>query len=525
MSSETDKTRRLDGADRAGRADKTDKAGRAGKADRADKAAGRPAGRTSSIARRIVLSLYLRRFASFLCFDVMLVIVFAGVFLWHCMAQLPESARDGMRLRNGDVRVEAPQTAQQNPILWLWECDLVLVDEAGEEHVFPLSEPLTYALPVGAFVLVAEVLSMFGAPDDTRLIRRKLRPLNELALAAEAIGSADPLAAGGGASKLASLEHAISEASVDAPSVSTGDKDLRSIEVALNGLLRRMQQAKLEQMRFVSDASHELRTPIAVIQGYVGMLDRWGKTDEAVLDESIEALKSESAHMQELVEQLLFLARGDSGRSTLEFERLDLEELAREVTGESRMIDAEHDYVLDVPAAGAGPAGDAGPAGYVKPTGDIGRDGEDAAGPWQVTGDRSMVKQSMRIILQNAARYSPAGSTVRLALVGDSADCGRAGGGGVDCGHADRGGAGRVGYVVQDEGMGMAEQDAAHIFERFYRSDAARDRRSGGTGLGLSIAKWIVDAHGGSIEVLSREGVGTRFTVWFPRTVAPHAGT
>ena len=136
-----------------------------------------------------------------------------------------------------------------------------------------------------------------------------------------------------------------------------------------------------------------------------------------------------------------------------------------------------------------------------------------------------MVKQSMRIILQNAARYSPAGSTVRLALVGDSADCGRAGGGGVDCGHADRGGAGRVGYVVQDEGMGMAEQDAAHIFERFYRSDAARDRRSGGTGLGLSIAKWIVDAPGGSIEVLSREGVGTRFTVWFPRTDAPHAGT
>lgn len=496
MSSETDKTRRLDGADRAGRADKTDKAGRAGKADRADKAAGRPAGRTSSIARRIVLSLYLRRFASFLCFDVMLVIVFAGVFLWHCMAQLPESARDGMRLRNGDVRVEAPQTAQQNPILWLWECDLVLVDEAGEEHVFPLSEPLTYALPVGAFVLVAEVLSMFGAPDDTRLIRRKLRPLNELALAAEAIGSADPLAAGGGASKLASLEHAISEASVDAPSVSTGDKDLRSIEVALNGLLRRMQQAKLEQMRFVSDASHELRTPIAVIQGYVGMLDRWGKTDEAVLDESIAALKSESAHMQELVEQLLFLARGDSGRATLEREPLDLAALVGEVAGESRMIDADHAYVLDVPGAG--------------PTGGIGRGGEGAAVRWQVVGDRSMIKQSMRIILQNAARYSPAGSTVRLSLVSNAAGAAP----------ADGGRAGRVGYVVQDEGMGMEAQDAEHIFERFYRSDAARDRRSGGTGLGLSIAKWIVDAHDGSIEVLSREGVGTRFTVWFPRAQA-----
>ena len=147
-----------------------------------------------------------------------------------------------------------------------------------------------------------------------------------------------------GADKMATLEEAIERATVDSPTVATGDKDLRSIEVALNGLLRQMQEAKLQQMRFVSDASHELRTPIAVIQGYVNMLDRWGKTDESVLDESIEALKAESDHMQELVEALLFLARGDSGRNTLNHVDVNMAQVVHEVWEESCMIDETHRY-------------------------------------------------------------------------------------------------------------------------------------------------------------------------------------
>ena len=128
------------------------------------------------------------------------------------------------------------------------------------------------------------------------------------------------------------LEQAISNVSVDANDIriSTGDKDLQSIEVALNNLLARMQESKLQQARFVSDASHELRTPISVIQGYVNMLDRWGKEDEAVLNESIEALKNESDHMKDLIEQLLFLARGDSGRNTLKPVEVDLNDLVQE---------------------------------------------------------------------------------------------------------------------------------------------------------------------------------------------------
>jgi len=323
-------------------------------------------------------------------------------------------------------------------------------------------------LPVAIFIALWELIDLLGIFGDIRRIRRKLQPLNELALAAESLVSA-PIMDG---DKIETLEQAISRASVDSPNVTTGDQDLRSIEVALNGLLRQMQEAKLQQMRFVSDASHELRTPIAVIQGYVNMLDRWGKTDETVLDESIEALKLESDHMQELVEQLLFLARGDSGRNPLQRMTINLAEVVHEVWEESCMIDATHSYRCTISDA----------------------DMVDAR--FSIIGDLAMIKQSLRIIVQNAEKYSPDGTAITLSATADAT---------------------HVGYVVQDEGIGMSQKDAAHAFERFYRSDGARNETNAGSGLGLSIAKWIVDTHNGTIDVLSREGVGTRFTVRLPR--------
>ena len=174
-----------------------------------------------------------------------------------------------------------------------------------------------------------------------RRVRRTMAPLNDLALRVDELGR---MQLSGG--KMETLEQAIERASVDSPSVTTGDADLASIEVALNRLLRQMQEAKLQQMRLVNDASHELRTPIAVIQGYVNMLDRWGKDDPAVLAESIASLKAESEHMQELVEQLLFLARGDAGRTALHRVDTNLAALVGEVCEESQMIDVEHAYRL-----------------------------------------------------------------------------------------------------------------------------------------------------------------------------------
>ena len=149
-------------------------------------------------------------------------------------------------------------------------------------------------------------------------------------------------------------------------------------------------------MRFVNDASHELRTPIAVIQGYVNMLDRWGKDDPDVLAESIASLKAESEHMQELVEQLLFLARGDAGRTVLRRANTNLAALVGEVCEESQMIDTEHTYRLAFDAAlVSDPRCDA-------PV------------------DVALVKQALRVIVQNAAKYSDAGTPITFGVAPDA---------------------------------------------------------------------------------------------------------
>ena len=188
--------------------------------------------------------------------------------------------------------------------------------------------------------------------------------------------------------KFEELEEAILKVPADSngAKISTGDQDLASIEAALNSLLYRMQEARMQQARFVDDASHELRTPIAVIQGYVNMLDRWGKDDPAVLEESIQAIKNESENMKELIDQLLFLARGDNGRQKLSMEKLDLSEVMREVWEESMMIDPDHKYLF-----------------------------EENEGCY-INADQAMIKQSIRIFVQNAAKYSDKGNTIKLSV-------------------------------------------------------------------------------------------------------------
>ena len=119
-------------------------------------------------------------------------------------------------------------------------------------------------------------------------------------------------------------------------------------------------------------------------------------------------------------------------------------------------------------------------------------------GGFFLTGDATMLKQTMRILADNAMKYSREGDEILFSV-----------------GKAEEGKS-EIFFSVQDSGEGMKEQDVAHIFERFYRSDTARNSSTGGSGLGLSIAKWIVDKHRGHFEILSREGLGTRITVWLP---------
>ncbi len=241
--------------------------------------------------------------------------------------------------------------------------------------------------------------------------------------------------------------------------------ELKDLAVVINSMLDRIERSYNSQKQFVSDASHELRTPIAVLQGYINMLKRWGKSDPDVLDEGINAIAQETESMKELVESLLFLARHDKKTLMMEMESFDALDVLTELHREAAMVTPADTFVLST--------------------------SENC--PMQ--GDRSMVKQVMRILCDNAVKYTPQGGTVTLAL------------------------SRRPGWVtlsVADNGPGISQEDLPRIFDRFYRADAARRSENGGHGLGLSIARIIVMAHGGKLRVRSKVGVGSTFYVDLP---------
>lgn len=351
---------------------------------------------------------------------------------------------------------------------------------AGETHAVPMREFIRLVMLFGRPLLAVEgVFWLLGFFGSAKGARRLLKPLDKIAQAAQRLTDENGarraaeraqqermMRSDGGVdeAKFHDLEEAIGQIDIG-DQLATGDKDLQGLEAAINGMLSRMHAAYRQQAQFVSDASHELRTPIAVIQGYVKMLDRWGKDDEKVLEESIAAIKAETEHMKTLVEQLLFLARGDSGRQQLSPEPMDLSALMAEVLDEYRMIDPAHEW----------------------------RQGSMTPAP--VSADPALIKQAARILVDNAVRYTPEGGSIRLSA-----------------GTED----GRAYFEVQDGGIGIAEEDVPRIFDRFFRADPARARASGGTGLGLSIARWIVERHDGHFEVLSRQELGTRIRVVMP---------
>ena len=421
--------------------------------------------RVTSIARAINWSYMWRRLVSYVWLDLLLLLVAASILVYGYNQTLPDGAFTAGWIPGAAVHGMSLMPTRD----WDLATLTYTVELARSTKTFPLAQDLVALWPLCLVVAGWQVISVLDMRGGARRVRRTMAPLNDLALRVDELGRMQ--LAGG---KMETLEQAIERASVDSPSVTTGDADLASIEVALNRLLRQMQEAKLQQMRFVNDASHELRTPIAVIQGYVNMLDRWGKDDPDVLAESIASLKAESEHMQELVEQLLFLARGDAGRTVLRRAHTNLAALVGEVCEESQMIDTAHAYRLAFdPAFASDPRCDA-------------------------SVDVALVKQALRVIVQNAAKYSDAGTTVTFGITPDA-------------------GTGTIEIAVEDEGIGMNQESAAHAFERFYRADNARDSGAQGSGLGLAIAKWIVDNHGGVIGVTSVEGVGSRFTIRLPR--------
>ena len=231
--------------------------------------------------------------------------------------------------------------------------------------------------------------------------------------------------------------------------------ELTELAKTLNGMLDRLQGGIFRQQKFVSDASHELRTPATVIAGYIEILEKYGSEDKELMEESVEAIRSESQNMKNLLENLLFLARTDQDRQKVYKVKFELSELVGDVMRKMQTVCTTHTVEL------------------LK---------NDSA---EIFADRTMILQMLRIFLDNATKYTPEGGkiSVNSELVGD-----------------------KIKLSVSDTGIG--------VFERSFRIDSedlVKDVR--GSGLGLSIAKWIAENHGIKIEVASQLGKGTTFTL------------
>jgi two-component system sensor histidine kinase ArlS len=329
----------------------------------------------------------------------------------------------------------------------------------------------SYVYPSYALLIFELLILITGIGKGRRRIRRILRPLSDMTKQARNLSSS----ASGGLQtdeikRLRELAGTISN--IDATkldkrlSVDGAQNELKDLANAINNMLNRIDESYRSQVRFVSDASHELRTPISVIQGYVNLLDRWGKNDEATLQEAIDAIKSEAESMKELIEQLLFLARGDNETLRLDLEIFDCSEMIEEIIKETQLIDSLHTYRMK----------------------------SSTAAP--IKADRPLMKQALRILIDNSMKYTPDNGEILVSVTDDN---------------------GIVRVFVQDNGIGIDPESLPYIFNRFYRSDESRARQTGGSGLGLSIMKWIVDRHGGTIEVISRKDIGTRTTILLPK--------
>lgn len=241
--------------------------------------------------------------------------------------------------------------------------------------------------------------------------------------------------------------------------------ELRDIAGTINGMLDRLELSYETQKQFVSDASHELRTPISVIQGYVNMLDRWGAEDAEVLKESVDAIKNEAQSMQELVEKLLFLSRHDKKTLKLHKKKFNVGDLLQEIYRESKVTAKERNIeALDMDSV-------------------------------MLYGDAQTIKEAIRVLYENAIKYTEHGDTIYMGCEQENENCV---------------------ITIADTGIGMDEKDMDNIFQRFYRSDHVQSSNISGHGLGLSIAKLIVLKHAGTIEVKSQYTRGTCFRIVLP---------
>lgn len=234
-----------------------------------------------------------------------------------------------------------------------------------------------------------------------------------------------------------------------------------------NELLDKISFYISQQKHFVEDVSHELRTPVAIVEGHLKLLNRWGKDDPEVLEESLEASLAEIKRMKTLVQEMLDLSRAPQVREQYKDATTEVVDTLTQIVANFKVLYPDFTFVLDIDSK----------ADLLSPI------------------YRNHFEQVIIILLDNAVKYSTNRKEiiVSLSTVADQVEIG-----------------------IQDFGMGLSEEDKKKVFSRFYRVDKARSRERGGNGLGLSIAKELIEGYNGSISLTSRLDQGTVFKVKLP---------
>lgn len=325
------------------------------------------------------------------------------------------------------------------------------VDSGGKTYVVQLAYPLDdFNEALNRFrrvlFLSSPLLLLLASAGGYWLSRRALRPVDEITREARSI-SAQNLA-----SRLIVPR--------------TGD-ELQRLTETLNGMLERLEQAFRRITQFTADASHELRTPVALMRTRAEIVLRRSRSEEEYR-ETLRQILEDLQRTSVLIENLMLLARADSGAQALERARLNMVESLQEACLEGRALAQSKQISLQAELPEA---------------------------PVWVNGDASSLLRLFLILLDNAVKYTPPRGRITVSLNSNPG-----------CAVAE----------VRDTGLGISAEDLPHIFERFFRADPARSRQTGGAGLGLAIGKWIAEAHGGTVNAQSKPGEGSVFQVRIP---------
>lgn len=256
------------------------------------------------------------------------------------------------------------------------------------------------------------------------------------------------------------------QADVHVPEITTND-ELADLAMIFNDVIDRIRMYIKQQEQFVEDVSHELRTPVAVIEGHLSLLNRWGKDDPEILEESIQASIQEIERMKSLVQEMLDLSRAEQVDVYYGNETSNAKEVTYQVFNNFKLLYPEFTFTLD----------------------------DDLENERQLKIYRNHLEQIMIIIMDNAVKYSMDRKEVHISISSTLDE---------------------FEIAIQDFGEGIPDEDIDKVFNRFYRVDKARARTKGGNGLGLSIAYKLIESYKGHISVESSLGQGTIFRIFIP---------